>query len=39
MISANVKADVKQQEIKEMAAVPYNFLQAKEAPSKLEIEW
>ena len=26
MISANLKAAVKQQEIKEMAAVPYNFL-------------
>ena len=25
MISANVKADVKQQEIKEMVAVSYNF--------------
>ena len=35
MISANEKADVKQQEMKELVAVSFNFI--KEVPSKLEI--
>ena len=35
MISADVKTDAKQQEIKELVAVSCEFLQ--EAPSKLEI--
>ena len=36
-ISADVKAQVKQQEIKELIAVRCNFLQ--EVPSKLEIQY
>ena len=36
MISTDVKPGVKQQEIKELAAVSYNFLQ--EPPLKLEIK-
>ena len=34
MVSAHVKADVKQQEIKELVAVSCNFL--KKVPTKLE---
>ena len=36
MTSANVKANVKQEEIKELTVVFYKFLQ--EVPSKLEIQ-
>ena len=36
MTSPNVKTHVKQQEVKEVVAVSYNFLQ--EAHSKLEIK-
>ena len=36
MISADGKANVKQQEINDLAAVSYKFLQ--EVPSKLEIQ-
>ena len=36
MISADVKANVKQQEIKELVAVSYKCLQ--EVPSELEVQ-
>ena len=37
MISADVKANIKQQELKDLVGVSYKFLL--EVPSKLEMRW
>ena len=37
MISAGVKSNIKQQEIKDLAAAFYKLL--KQVPSKLQIQW